>query len=876
VGKNPIREGTLTYVAPLKQRVNYKTVTFRLDNKFILQKNASKIKYLNADFGDGIVRHLVVNNVFYDKNIKITYSTSGQKKIFFKGMLDDGTLINMTSDLDIFMEGGSPIEGDPLAEDFTGEDGITPTSPGNTAYTGYNETTPTSGEIEYTTYYNTVTNNEFSPLNIAKPIIILDGFDPGDKRKIRPGSEGYDPDEESIYELMAYDDDNNPNNMPANHVEKLRAAPYGFDVTLVNFPNGTDYIERNAMALVSLLKRETQKLAANNSTEEIIIVGPSMGGLIARYALAYMEKNGMQHHTKLWVSFDSPHLGANIPLAALENLYFFGYNGNQVEARDKFNENFRSPAARQMLIEQLDALHQNAPYTTLWNNGLDGQNNDTPFRQQFNSNLTANGLTGSVGFPQNLRKVAVINGTTKGTKTNTEGQMFLELAAFKIIKYGQIFGTSIRTKIKGATIKDRFLAPYSLKSFEGSLASPGGGLVGISTVSGSATRTNTNHRGVMDVVPGGTFNTQGIIKKEFNLKLEDNDDIDLIEWRTYVPNHAFIPTVSALAFKNPDFDWSDALDRNLVCDPDNKEIYFDSYFAPEENEEHVFLTKEKVDWLLKEFNDEPQLPHIPMDATDLAGPDFVCIDDVVTYSFGDDCRTPGIVTQWLYPTSKFQFISSTDYSITLKGINNGAAKITAQFANDQKVEKNVWVGLPTLTSTMDALITPEQAEDHIFCEIDTPFAVSFTARGYTSLELQNQSQNFNYLIAGSNVYIYPYQTGTISFSLQAENECGTTNPLMFMFSIIDCGSSSELYYRAYPNPAIDNINIELRNANVAPVSGSSVSATLYDFTGNPVRSNIPVSNNEAVIDVAALPKGYYILTIKVDDAPESHLVYVEK
>jgi len=97
-----------------------------------------------------------------------------------------------------------------------------------------------------------------------------------------------------------------------------------------------------------------------------------------------------------------------------------------------------------------------------------------------------------------------------------------------------------------------------------------------------------------------------------------------------------------------------------------------------------------------------------------------------------------------------------------------------------------------------------------------------------------------------------------------------------MFSIIDCGSSSELYYRAYPNPAIDNINIELRNTNVAPVSGSSVSATLYDFTGNPVRSNIPVANNEAVIDVAALPKGYYILTIKVDDAPESHLVYVEK
>ena len=184
---------------------------------------------------------------------------------------------------------------------------------------------------------------------------------------------------------MAYDDDNNPATNTINLVEKLRSAPYGFDVTLVNFPNGADYVERNAMALVALLNRENAKLTANGSAEKISIIGPSMGGLVSRYALAYMEKNGMNHNTRLWVSFDSPHLGANIPIAAQENLYFYGYKGRQDQAKIKFDENFRSPAARQMLIEQLDGKHEALPYPTdLWSStSPNGQSNNSPFRQQF-------------------------------------------------------------------------------------------------------------------------------------------------------------------------------------------------------------------------------------------------------------------------------------------------------------------------------------------------------------------------------------------------------------------------------------------------------------------------------------------------------------
>ncbi len=46
-----------------------------------------------------------------------------------------------------------------------------------------------------------------------------------------------------------------------------------------------------------------------------------MGGVIARYALRKMEDAGMEHQVSLYISHDSPHLGANVPLGALYALY---------------------------------------------------------------------------------------------------------------------------------------------------------------------------------------------------------------------------------------------------------------------------------------------------------------------------------------------------------------------------------------------------------------------------------------------------------------------------------------------------------------------------------------------------------------------------
>jgi hypothetical protein len=44
-------------------------------------------------------------------------------------------------------------------------------------------------------------------------------------------------------------------------------------------------------------------------------LGVSMGGIAGKYALLDMQANGPAHDTRLFITYDSPLRGANIPIA---------------------------------------------------------------------------------------------------------------------------------------------------------------------------------------------------------------------------------------------------------------------------------------------------------------------------------------------------------------------------------------------------------------------------------------------------------------------------------------------------------------------------------------------------------------------------------
>lgn len=98
-------------------------------------------------------------------------------------------------------------------------------------------------------------------------------------------------------------------------------AELGYDVIFLRQEPGNVSLEIAGLGLAGVINMVNEQKLANFPNEhwENCIIGYSMGGQVARFALKLMEKEHMEgrkphHHTRLYIPFDSPHLGANIPM----------------------------------------------------------------------------------------------------------------------------------------------------------------------------------------------------------------------------------------------------------------------------------------------------------------------------------------------------------------------------------------------------------------------------------------------------------------------------------------------------------------------------------------------------------------------------------
>ncbi len=182
-----------------------------------------------------------------------------------------------------------------------------------------------------------------------------------------------------------------------------------------NINGGGDYIQRNAFVLISLLRRLKNM---QQGTKEMVVIGPSMGGLISRYALAYMEKKLAEnpsnsahqkkwnHNTRLWVSFDSPHQGANIPIGVQKGLQYFADVLENEGAKEFIDIQLERPATKQMLIN----YYTNNTHFPVGSVG---------FRDRFQTELD------NLGMPKNLRRVALLNGSIMGALNGVSSDKYL-------------------------------------------------------------------------------------------------------------------------------------------------------------------------------------------------------------------------------------------------------------------------------------------------------------------------------------------------------------------------------------------------------------------------------------------------------------------
>lgn len=413
----------------------------------------------------------------------------------------------------------------------------------NEAYQGYDETQAYFGEGEYSIFLDNVDGV------LDYPIIVLDGFDPGDARDIN-----------GLYASLSFDGQ--------NMADILRDE--GYDIVILNAPQyttdgydidgGGDYIQRNALVLAALIEELNAQKVGDG---ELVVLGPSMGGLIARYGLAYMEANSIPHETRLYISFDSPHRGANIPISLQYLINYFAQENGDPTAVALVDQVLNSPAAKEMLTDHLlghllagDPIEQD-PSKLLPAGAPD-------FRDAFQTELD------NLGFPQEVRNVTMINGRGDGLGTGLPGTEVintnLTIDALTSLDVALYFTPEANQTITVTDLTAYFIgipvATYSTVAeqpadIDGVDASPGG--------TGS----------IADALAGGGGNP---ILEEFLAALQQ----DL---------YSFIPTMSALAIDNPDW----------YAIPDLGDSPFVNTYIPSENEPHVTVTAESAQWALDEI-----------------------------------------------------------------------------------------------------------------------------------------------------------------------------------------------------------------------------------------------------------------------------------
>ncbi|MFD4233352.1 esterase/lipase family protein [Streptomyces sp. NPDC058542] len=166
---------------------------------------------------------------------------------------------------------------------------------------------------------------------VQRPVILSDGFAPGETNV------------DELYEGLE--------NGQYPFISTLRQA--GFDIILLGFADRTASILDNATLATQCIQRA---ISEREGDAPLTVGGFSMGGLITRYALAKMERQRMDHEVSTYLSYDTPHCGAWLPLGvqALAHYVKSNWGGVGKPVLNSFSDLVNSPAARQMLRWHLE------------------------------------------------------------------------------------------------------------------------------------------------------------------------------------------------------------------------------------------------------------------------------------------------------------------------------------------------------------------------------------------------------------------------------------------------------------------------------------------------------------------------------------------
>ena len=377
-----------------------KNITTRGSESFIIQSsmtwnNTGKtISQIQIDFANG----QGFQTVTVGTPISVTYADTGFKKWTVKVTLNDNSILQCYNEYNVLKTPNS-------ASCFNSLQSEVPIW-GNIA--------SVNGTRSAATVWVNYSRNNFTG-TLRKPLIIVEGYDVS----------FISPSLQDDYTAQFFID---------RQLEEAKTVSWdfngqlddaGYDLVFINFANGAADIVLNGGAVQEVISRVNANKVidtrpATPIRQQNVVMGLSMGGLCAGYALANMTKNisPASTETRLLITHDSPHKGANVPLGLqymirmLGGVQLFGYNVYDIYP--DYNDAIgllNAPATQQLLLYRATTTNAFANNTFL----------DATYRPMI--------TFGTTGPQPTYRFIATANGNECANPLFAPGKTFINLGA---------------------------------------------------------------------------------------------------------------------------------------------------------------------------------------------------------------------------------------------------------------------------------------------------------------------------------------------------------------------------------------------------------------------------------------------------------------
>lgn len=238
--------------------------------------------------------------------------------------------------------------------------------------------------------------------------------------------------------------------------------------------------------------------------------------------------------------------------------------------------------------------------------------------------------------------------------------------------------------------------------------------------------------------------------------------------------------------------------------------------------------------------------------------------------------------------------NTTGTQATLTRVGDGQVTLVATITNTcgQTIQKTktIYLGLPTSPTKLTG---PSSVASGALVNYQSGGSIGATSYEWwlpypyeTVNTFDYFGQNWQKLTDASSSNSIRVFTGYAGNSgliqVMGKNECGCGGAKMMSVSHGGSGGAiprmanpvKNTKYKIYPNPSDDKVFVDLKEENDKPRKGIIITGELFDILGYS-KGKVQIIDDKAVINVAGLPKGIYILKISIDSEIESHQIAVK-